>query len=1855
MDKKRFPVLLFLLGLLFLFPQYSLSTEASEADSEPSKKAETLSVQTILNYLSGLKGYREVPPDTRLEILNALIEVHSPVQKNRLSAEAFYQKVTKLPLPKGMELRHLLMEIKSDVGRHWGDDGLRMVLGEQYAEGGSFVEQTLLEHRKKIVLEARDAAIKKLAAENPKFSIYYSEVGSWATENPKQLQFAGDIDFNFLSGDLETARALKATFDNEVKQRYNLTPEELDIPCTVHGDATGEVYVGRHGQSYAEEVTKKVREISFGENGKPIGVLPGEVDFDDARNIMLLEAEVSKTPLADLDELKWPQQPGLTLEMLRHFEHDIAGKNVYSDLESFVKAAKYLDRHFASVLKESGEGAIKNKKLRDFAKRLVEQKHSPRNQVDLIETYFNETGKTLPFEVELGKTISGKSERTMAANEKVISDFWDQCRTTMWESANRKINTLTADFARRSAVLGENDVDAARALYEEMSKYQQMLEVENAILNDDQAGIAKRYLDADYVKQIDMFRTSLKSAKQQMAKQGLFKEIDPPKQGIYEFSQGLAKKMSTSGKHMLAAALALPGESYQAASDFNDILDFVDDRVMNKIRYGETQTYASLLGKKEQLYWGKKADAFLKGTRFEGRYSSGLDSLNQRYNDVNVQLNKQIAGSNAWLNNTLKQNCIGRGVKLIGGSTLGAMQDFNNSYNRSISSSTAGQAAMKGMMIYSLSQEMPVYIDALANGDWQKMGTELFERRVPLGGAVKNYVMGNYYGVAWEVTATLLPPLTMLSVANSIANTAANSYWEYSWSEELETYIDELYDDAEFKVVGVETTGDNIKISQWELLAFNRHGQRFPFNALYQLKIEAAKESKQCFDKAFKQLKGAEREQQIADNTAKESAIDRYIDCKPHEKIYDDFFDPHADTVLMQNLGKTDPFIKLIEELAANPHVGKKLDSRYYYQKEVRFEEVKAAFLKETKKKLEDRRAGEQSLLSGHLPKMNQELLKIADELDIRPQVEQTLDDQFGGEVSQFLSSLADSLQGSIREIRGDVDIWDQQEELAAVITQMLRTYTQIRDARNTAEQLLVSGNLDQGLRLTTGPYFLSGSGADDQSSAEHWNGYPAQTRESMLQTLIDIKLDHDVEPVHLNLDEGAFDKQILDQLVRHDTFREMWKHVFSVVPELDIPGYLGSDAARQGSANEADTPSDQDRALERFKFHEQRVAELLDVFRAHYGLAQQDELTPLRELRDQAVQISSEICADATAATTGLSNIDSTELAAQEPFAEFEKSLQEAVKLAKQLESMERLLADDHAAAEELAVSIGDENALAAERRTTVCQVAEAMETCNNNTERDQFYAQAAAAHAEIKPAFGRARKHYSGLEGIGGKGKEALDQLTKAQQLAHEIDDVPEEISNAAKDVRQWIESADSLLHATAEEKTAQLLEIDNRAGDLALQAEKKLQARKGTERGDALLAELPQLLDQISATFKSANACLEEPRQTFATAKNKAEKFQSRYTALKIDVSRVHKSFLPDEDGSANPVFASALEKANLIDLLFSMGKGYMESCTQHLLLAKVCMNNVDTLKLVDFSTTMPNVVGMSCNDGRVTLAANNIPYQTVSAGKAPHPDWEYRVDATFPAAGEEASLVGDVAILSCYEELDIPAYLATIDCSTLPGSVAVYDPAQRIGVCDCIDGDVFNPSHSRCINCDSYYQGAADAFNAGDLDTAQAWVNEAAACSWAGGVQAQIEKERHRRICAHISNELHAAVHSRNAPAANGLLNKANQQSCQMNSGLRQNAVNLINAYNQAVAQRRDEQRQRDRENMSAVMNMILEGVREVQQSSSTSSGTRRSSASSSHSSSSSSSNSTGSGSRSTSSDDDGINLLNVRAGAAESSQ
>ena len=107
----------------------------------------------------------------------------------------------------------------------------------------------------------------------------------------------------------------------------------------------------------------------------------------EALTIMFLDAKFAKFPLPNLLEMKWKTEPGITMEMIRHFEHDIMGKAVYTDLESYMKAAKYMTRSDEAVEKAGGE--ISNKLLSDFAKKLTENKQShTTTQSAIIKEYY---------------------------------------------------------------------------------------------------------------------------------------------------------------------------------------------------------------------------------------------------------------------------------------------------------------------------------------------------------------------------------------------------------------------------------------------------------------------------------------------------------------------------------------------------------------------------------------------------------------------------------------------------------------------------------------------------------------------------------------------------------------------------------------------------------------------------------------------------------------------------------------------------------------------------------------------------------------------------------------------------------------------------------------------------------------------------------------------------------------------------------------------------------------------------------------------------------------------------------------------------------------------------------------------------------------------------------------------------------------------------------------------------------------------------------------------------------------------------------------------------------------------------
>ncbi len=1177
---KKTPGLFFLSGFfLTLWMVFSLCTPATSFSQNTAIEADSR-YKTLMNepnpeeavhnaVIYAVRAGRKQDADTRARVVELLGEVRS----GKLDPEGFYQKVSKLDMPPGKELRHVLMEVKKDVGNYLGSEGLKSVFGHIYESGATIVEASILKHRKKVVMDTVKQAIvvyrdrvKAATGEYPKFSFYYGEVGGWPTESFDELKFAGDIDFNFLCGDLNAAMELKKIFDSMIVERYGRSPEELDVPCTVHGLATGEVYVGKHGQAFAEKVTKVAWEIDFENAGKNMDLKAKEVPFKDVLKQMVLEARVNNinNSIDDLQTLKWPHQPGISLEMIRHFEHDIVGKNAFTDLESFVKAAKYTDRSFDFLVDElkGGDEPVRfDERLSEFVTELTENKKDPQKQVDLIKEYFNNIGKEIPFEVNLEITPDGKTRATIEANEKFIKEFWDICRKSMWEGANQVLKKKTAALINKINVLGEKDIEASKAIYEELVKLDEMLEIEDRILHDEIAGIHE-HMDAEYIKNMSEFREMRKAYKEKSAKFGHIEYIDPKLGKAYAWIEtmlGMGKEFNI--KMAWASILSAPGK-------FNDALDFLDDRMMTKLRYGGGDEYIKLLRKGQGLYWEERANRFLKGTGLEGRFDAQFKSMEVKYG-------QQVADINQWMNNTFAAKLASRGLRGI--------QTINKTFNEGVEGHMVEGALMKGMMVYSLMDELPLYYNYIGERDFGGLAAEFFKRRVPFGGAVERSVMGDYYGVAWEITATLIPPVGILAAASSVGEYAAQTGIDMVWSESFESFVDNLYDKAEFRIVSVETVGENIKISQWELLNVSYNNKKYGINDLIALETSDAREMAACMQKPSQ---------------------DRW-ECFTMDLVYNGLFEWfNAKDAFEHKFEKTDSWIQLIDEMAKDKNIGEKLKDHFRFQRYARFEQIKVQFLKGLKVRLEERRAGEQALISGQFPEAYEEFMNIAEQLDIRPQIEKEMNEKFGGGITQFMTSLKDFVRGAVRDFRGDVDVWSVYEELSAYVTENLRAYKKILDGRVRAEEQLVLKKQDQGLRILTGPYFLNGVPSEDAASSAKWFDHVGQVADKTENTMSTIKAAAKVTPSELDLSEGAYDRGILDRLVYHESFKDMWKFVNSRMTQVDVQPYLGDESSRQEKPNPPEVMTDQDRALNRFSLHDQRIKETIEEFRNHYASA---------------------------------------------------------------------------------------------------------------------------------------------------------------------------------------------------------------------------------------------------------------------------------------------------------------------------------------------------------------------------------------------------------------------------------------------------------------------------------------------------------------------------------------------------------------------------------------------------------------------------------------------------------------------------
>ena len=481
----------------------------------------------------------------------------------------------------------------------------------------------------------------------------------------------------------------------------------------------------------------------------------------------------------------------------------------------------------------------------------------------------------------------------------------------------------------------------------------------------------------------------------------------------------------------------------------NMYLDILDDKLMGELRgeSGEWRQYLEETRKKPILdEWNRQG---------RGAPPGGLRQKAVKPETITGRVQK-------WMNGKIHNFCLTRKIRNV-----------NMILGESIQSSAGGRAMMKGMIAVNLAQEIPAYIEAYNKEGWTALATEFFRRRVPFGSVTEHLIMGRYGMAAWDTVVTFVPPAALFQVAANIGAGIAEQSWKLWWSTELTYFVDELYENAEFVLKGTDRISDDLILSNWRLA---------------KIKYQNVEVTVEDFASA--------KQDQIREMIRSLETPHRFREF-PIEYKYEGLtglFD--LDMMLRENLEETDNFLFMINEMKKHPSVGEKLKDHYMDLWITRWEQVKLNFILKTIAILEDRRKAEQIQKSGKLEEVVKELMKAAEKLKIKDEVQVGLKSELGNDIFRYFSYLKDVLVGLKREFYGQPDVWDEYEEGTRTLVRYLETYRDIIEARKEAEEEFALGLVDdRGLRLITGPYFLKGKADQDKSGHRRWRLLPGETK----------------------------------------------------------------------------------------------------------------------------------------------------------------------------------------------------------------------------------------------------------------------------------------------------------------------------------------------------------------------------------------------------------------------------------------------------------------------------------------------------------------------------------------------------------------------------------------------------------------------------------------------------------------------------------------------------------------------------------------------------------------------------------------
>ncbi|MDP2432075.1 MAG: hypothetical protein Q8O33_08590 [Pseudomonadota bacterium] len=742
---------------------YSLNIQVLDA---PEKKDPKGGWHTKIEGMAKVLGF----PDTRARIVRMLAEVNSG---DRMAYE-FYADLAKIPatLFDVIEVRSKLVDGNPAFARD--------VLGPTFAGGGTAVEMNLLSWRRKETLAAIDEVVKRFveAGRMPRdgYSMLISHVGKWATQELSALTLTGDIDFSFVCNDVELAQAMKDAYAEVIKRRTGLDPIALDAVATAHGKAGLEVYIGRHGMAFAEEQMKINQLVDMSTGAKR------KIGFEDVTLGLSMERAMAETFGKEPPKPAVDTEPGLSMEMVRHFGHDIVKTGIYDMSNAVVKAAKYLDRSYKSLAASGGQPADTD--LARFAADITAWANTKpqsaairESMVQRISEYLGSAPKVVFDE--------GTQKLVLSLDAGQIAAFHKKATEAMWKTVEQGSNTRTTEMETRLAELTER------------KRRGDNVEEDVAKLRKDMAGL------------VDMVEAEVKA----------FKDVDVPKVVIDNNAKVNRLINVMSGRF---------GTKVLSADELKD-KKFVEELLKAEGRHGsETRRQMTAAYIME-----RSLDALIRSPEIA---MSGVEKTNQMLDFIDDGLLGSIRGETGFHDFEVEMNLI-RQAALDPRNKPGVLRQLtalksqvalgvkatNQYLNQKLQATAAGRQGMKFMMVYGLADEMKSYRDAFDQEGWGGFATEIFRRRIPLGSAVEGYVMGNTYRAGWDVVTTLIPPLALPEAAWGLGTAIGTQTRATYWNEQLSLFVDSLYDSATFKLIEMEQH-DQAKVGVYRLVSVKHRG-----------------------------------------------------------------------------------------------------------------------------------------------------------------------------------------------------------------------------------------------------------------------------------------------------------------------------------------------------------------------------------------------------------------------------------------------------------------------------------------------------------------------------------------------------------------------------------------------------------------------------------------------------------------------------------------------------------------------------------------------------------------------------------------------------------------------------------------------------------------------------------------------------------------------------------------------------------------------------------------------------------------------------------------------------------------------